>query len=164
MIKRILLTVLTTIVLSLMLAPDSQALDLDKALVIGSGPKKVIEFTDPDCPFCRKASVYFKNRSDVTRYVFFTPLKIHPNARQKIQYILSANSKDRVRLYNEVMSGQVDRMVLDKLPITAAGIKLQEEQQAETERAKIDSTPTFMIMGRIVEGLDLRKIEELLGN
>ncbi len=164
MFKRILLTMLTTVVLSLMLAPASQALDLDKAIVIGNGPKKVIEFTDPDCPFCRKASTYFKNRDDVTRYVFFTPLKIHPNARQKIQYILSAGQNDRVRLYNEVMSGKVDRMDFDKLPITPAGVKLQKEQQAETERAKVDSTPTFMIMGRIIEGFDLRKIEELLGN
>jgi thiol:disulfide interchange protein DsbC len=30
------------------------------AVRIGNGRNKVIEFTDPDCPFCRKASRFFK--------------------------------------------------------------------------------------------------------
>ena len=135
--------------------------DLSKALLIGNGPKKVIEFTDPDCPFCRKAAAYFHNRRDITRYVFFNPLAMHPNARQKVQYILS--SPEKTRLYHEVMSGMVDRMDAKNLPVTATGVKLQEEQHAIAKKAGIDSTPTFMIMGRIIEGFDLKKIEELLG-
>jgi thiol:disulfide interchange protein DsbC len=139
----------------------ASGIDLDKSLVIGNGPKKVIEFTDPDCPFCRKASAYFHNRRDITRYVFFNPLAMHPHARQKVQYILS--SPDKARLYHEVMSGMVDRMDAKNLPVTATGVKLQEEQQAIAKKSGIDSTPTFMIMGRIIEGFDLPKIEELLG-
>lgn len=140
---------------------SASSIDLSKALVIGNGPKKVIEFTDPDCPFCRKASAYFHNRRDITRYVFFNPLAMHPNARKKVQYILS--SPEKTRLYYEVMSGLIDRMDAQNLPVTAAGVKLQEEQQAIAHKAGIDSTPTFMIMGRIIEGFDLKKIEELLG-
>jgi thiol:disulfide interchange protein DsbC len=136
-------------------------MDLSKALVIGNGPKKVIEFTDPDCPFCRKASAYFHNRQDITRYVFFKPLAMHPNARPKAQYILSGH--DKARLYHEVMSGMADRINAKNLPVTPAGIKLQEEQQAIAQKAGVDATPTFMIMGRIIEGFDLVKIEELLG-
>ena len=139
----------------------ASGIDLSKALVIGNGPKKVLEFTDPDCPFCRKASAYFHNRADVTRYIFFNPLKMHPNARPKAQYILSG--KDKARLYHEVMSGMVDRIDPASLPVTSAGIKLQEEQQAIAHKTGIDATPTFMIMGRIVEGFDQVKIEELLG-
>ena len=139
----------------------ANSIDLSKALVIGNGPKKVIEFTDPDCPFCRKASAYFHNRRDITRYVFFNPLAMHPNARHKAQYILSGH--DKGKLYHEVMSGMVDRIDAKNLPVTAAGVKLQEDQQAIAQKTGIDSTPTFMIMGRIVEGFDLPKIEELLG-
>lgn len=135
--------------------------DLSKALVIGNGAKKVIEFTDPDCPFCRKASAYFHNRRDITRYIFFNPLAMHPNARPKAQYILSGH--DKARLYHEVMSGMVDRMDAKNLPVTASGVRLQEEQQAIAKKAGIDSTPTFMIMGRIIEGFDQTKIEGLLG-
>jgi hypothetical protein len=61
------------------------------------------------------------------------------------------------------MSGMVDRMDTKNLPVTAAGIKSQEEQQAIAKKAGIDSTPTFMIMGRIIEGFVQAKIEELLG-
>lgn len=161
MIKRFMF--ILVLMLSLLVSGTvfASPVDLSKALVIGNGPKKVIEFTDPDCPFCRKASAYFHNRRDITRYVFFNPLAMHPNARQKVQYILS--SPEKTRLYHEVMSGMVDRMDAKNLPVTAAGVKLQEEQQAIAKKAGIDSTPTFMIMGRIIEGFDLPKIEELLG-
>jgi len=161
MIKRFMF--ILVLMLSLLVSGTvfASPVDLSKALVIGNGPKKVIEFTDPDCPFCRKASAYFHNRRDITRYVFLNPLAMHPNARQKVQYILS--SPEKTRLYHEVMSGMVDRMDAKNLPVTAAGVKSQEEQQAIAKKAGIDSTPTFMIMGRIIEGFDLPKIEELLG-
>ena len=50
-------------------------LPLDKALKIGTGPRKVIEFTDPDCPYCRKVDSFLAKRTDVTRYVYFVPLR-----------------------------------------------------------------------------------------
>ena len=85
---------------------DATNLDIGKSITIGSGPKTVIEFTDPDCPFCRKASKYFEGRSDVTRHVFFYPLPRHPKAKEKAQYILS--QMDRATAYREVMSGKMD--------------------------------------------------------
>jgi len=136
-------------------------IDLTKAVVIGNGPKKVIEFTDPDCPFCRKASKYFELRNDVTKYVFFMPLAKHPEAKRKAQYILSQT--DRAKAYHEVMSGKLDNADTRKLVITPKGVKLQEQQNEIAKAAKIDATPTFMIMGRIIEGFELVKIEELLG-
>ncbi|MGD0585645.1 MAG: disulfide isomerase DsbC N-terminal domain-containing protein, partial [Oryzomonas sp.] len=48
-------------------------LPLDKAITVGKGPVQVIEITDPDCPFCRRASAWLDGRSDVTRKVFFAP-------------------------------------------------------------------------------------------
>jgi thiol:disulfide interchange protein DsbC len=41
------------------MALSAETLDLDKALRIGTGKTTVIEFTDPDCPYCRKAYQYF---------------------------------------------------------------------------------------------------------
>ena len=63
-------------------------LPLDKAVKIGNGRNKVIEFTDPDCPYCRKASAFLKGRKDVTRYVFFFPLPIHKEAEAHARYVL----------------------------------------------------------------------------
>ncbi len=134
-------------------------IDFSKALVIGSGPKMVIEFTDPDCPFCRKASKYFDARNDVTRYVYFHPLPMHPKAMEKARYILSQH--DPAKAYHEVMSGSLDGK--KSLGATPKGIKLLEEQMEIVKNNKVSSTPTFMIYGRVIEGFDLRRIEEALG-
>ena len=68
---------------------------LDKAVKIGNGRNKVIEFTDPDCPYCRKAAEFFKGRNDVTLYVFFFPLPIHKDAQAHARYVLCAADKAR---------------------------------------------------------------------
>lgn len=138
---------------------DAAALDIGKSITIGSGPKTVFEFTDPDCPYCRKASKYFEGRSDVTRHVYFYPLPMHPRAKEKIRFILSM--PDKAKAYSDVMSGKMDSSPL--LASTPDGIKLQEEQLEISKKYKVDSTPTFIINGRIIEGFDLKKIEAALG-
>ena len=148
------------VVAAVIIRPAAAAeIDFSKAIQIGSGPKTVVEFTDPDCPFCRKASKYFEGRPDVTRYVFFKPLPRHPRAKEKVRFILSM--KDKVKAYHDVMSGR-----MDSVPVLASspeGIKLQEEQLEIAKRTKVDSTPTFIIYGRIIEGFDPKRIEEVLG-
>lgn len=134
-------------------------IDTSKGVTIGSGAKTVFEFTDPDCPFCRKASKYFEGRPDVTRHVFFYPLPRHPRAKEKARFILSM--PDKAKAYHDVMSGSMD--AAPQLASTAEGIKLQEEQLRIAKKYKVNSTPTFMINGRIIEGFDVKKIEEALG-
>ncbi len=136
-------------------------LDLTKALVIGHGPKTVIEFTDPDCPFCRKAAAYFSTRTDLTAYIFFMPLPKHPEAKRKAQYILS--QPHPATAYHEVMAGKLDHVDILKLHTTPRGIQLQRQQFEIARKAGIEATPTFMLFGRIVEGFDLPEIEALLG-
>jgi thiol:disulfide interchange protein DsbC len=134
-------------------------IDTAKAVTIGNGPKTVFEFTDPDCPFCRKASKYFEGRPDVTRHIFFYPLPRHPKAKDKAQYILSQG--DRGKAYHEVMSGRMD--TAQTFATTPKGVKLQQEQYDIAKKSKVSSTPTFIINGRIIEGFDVKKIEEALG-
>jgi thiol:disulfide interchange protein DsbC len=138
---------------------SADEIDFSKAVVIGSGPKTVVEFTDPDCPFCRQASKYFDSRTDVTRYVFFYPLARHPKAKEKSQYILSQH--DKPHAYHEVMSGRLDRR--KSFAVTPRGIKLQEEQLEMVKKAKVEATPTFMISGRVIVGFDRKRIEDVLG-
>jgi len=156
-IRHIFLALLLAV--AVMIRPAAAELDFSKAITIGSGPKTVVEFTDPDCPYCRKASKYFEGRADVTRHVFFYPLPRHPKAREKAQFILSA--PDKAKAYHDVMSGKMD--AVPNLTVTAEGVRLQEQQFEIAKRAKLDSTPTFMINGRIIEGFDLKRIEEVLG-
>lgn len=138
---------------------QAEDVDLSRAITIGSGPKPVMEFTDPDCPHCRKASKYFDSRADVTRHVYFYPLARHPKAKEKARFVLSV--QDKARAYRDVMSGRMDAVVLP--PPTEEGIKLQEQQYEIAKKLKVSSTPTFMINGRIIEGFDLKRLEEALG-
>jgi thiol:disulfide interchange protein DsbC len=137
-------------------ASAQDTLDLEKAVKIGTGKTMVIEFTDPDCPYCRKAEAWFAGRSDVTRYIFFIPLPNHPASKGKVQYVLSA--RDKARAYQEVLGNFDSRKLAE---ITPEGIKLQKEHLEIARSNKMTSTPTFMIYGRIVEGFDLKKLEPL---
>jgi thiol:disulfide interchange protein DsbC len=154
------LMILTMMTCGLIQSAAAGDLDISKAIRIGSGPKTVVEFTDPDCPFCRKASKYFETRPDVTRYVFFNPLARHPRAKEKARFILSM--PDKAKAYHDVMSGLMDSVPV--LESTPEGVRLQEEQKEIAKKSKVTSTPTFMINGRIMEGFDLKKIEEALGS
>lgn len=131
-------------------------LPLDKAVRVGNGPKKVIEFTDPDCPYCRRASEALKGRTDITRYVFLTPMA-HPNAAPKVHYVLSA--KDQESAYHEMMEGKP----------APAGAEYSKEVKALAAEYMdfarslgVDGTPTFFINGQQVVGADMERINALL--
>jgi len=140
------------------IALSEDTIDLDKALRIGTGKTTVIEFTDPDCPYCRKAYQYFLTRPDVTLYIYFNPLSSHQNARQKAHYILS--SDDRERAYAEVMSGLYDSV--PPAGSTEKVKKLLEEQVAIAKKMGITEVPVFMVYGRIIKGFDTHNIEAVL--
>ena len=135
------------------------SLPLEKALKIGNGPKKVIEFTDPDCPYCRKVDNFLSKRTDVTRYVYFVPLRrIHPDAEKKARYILSQSDKDKA--FRDVFEG-----VLDGKPISIAD-GAQQQQLEEMEKIAtglgVRGTPALWIEGAHVNGADIQRITGLL--
>ncbi len=130
---------------------------LEKAVKIGDGAKKVIEFTDPDCPYCRRASEGLKSRTDVTRYVFLTPLA-HPNAINKVYYIL--NAKDREKAYHEMMEGKPLPASTEEYSKEIKDLAAQHMEFART--LGIDGTPSFFINGQQVVGADMEKINNLL--
>ena len=136
-----------------------KSLPLDQAVKIGKGPKTVIEITDPDCPYCRKASEFFKKRTDVTRYVFFLPLAMHPEAEGKIRYVFCA--KDKEAAYEEAMSGRLD----GKKPALCADPavdKLVAAHKDVAAKAGVNGTPFFYINGQSVFGANTPVIERLL--
>jgi len=136
-----------------------KTLPLDKAVKTGYGKKVVIEFTDPDCPFCKKAYDFFKTRSDVTIYSFFAPLA-HPAAISKIYFIL--NAEDKAKAYHEVFEGK--SIVQPKEGYSNTVKKLAREHMALARSVGVSGTPTFFINGKQVEGADFKQIENLLEN
>jgi thiol:disulfide interchange protein DsbC len=139
-------------------------LPLDKALKIGKGKNKVIEISDPDCPYCRTMSDFFQKRDDVTRYVFFYPLPFHPKAADKAKYILC--SKDKIEAYKKVYSGEMDNKsaeVTDKACAEKAETALKT-QMLLVANLGVKGTPVFWINNKFVPGADLKQIETLLNN
>ena len=133
-------------------------LPLDEALKIGNGKNKVIEFTDPDCPFCRQGAKFWKDRKDVTRYIFLFPLKNHPNAEQKARFILS--SKDPAKTYEEVMSGKYDKTPLPEFKDNG----WLDKQVVQGQDMGIRSTPSYWVNGTFVSGANTERIKQLLGD
>jgi thiol:disulfide interchange protein DsbC len=140
-----------------------KALPLEKALKIGSGPHTVIEITDPDCPFCRKASDFFSKRNDVMRYIFFYPIpSLHPNAEAKILQILCA--KDRAQAYEEAMTGKLDDMKFTPCKNDEADNLLKAHKEIGNKVGISGlGTPMFVIDGQVVRGANISEIEKILG-
>ncbi len=138
-------------------------LPLEKALKIGSGPHTVIEITDPDCPFCRKAAAFFAERKDVTRYIFFYPIpSLHPNAEAKIRQIFCA--EDRAKAYEEAMAGKLDDMKFTPCKNDEVDnlLKVHKEIGDRVGVAGI-GTPLFLIDGQVVNGANIPLMEKILG-
>ncbi|MCX5816550.1 MAG: DsbC family protein [Proteobacteria bacterium] len=132
---------------------------LDKGLKIGSGENIVLEFTDPDCPYCRQASKFFAQQKNVTRYVYFSPLPSHKDAEQKVKYILCA--KDKEKAYEEAMTGKLDGKKIEPCSDENA-MKLFNEQKQIITVLGLNSTPQFWVNGKHVSGANIPLIESLL--
>jgi len=117
------------------------SIDLSKALKVGNGKKVVVEISDPECPFCRKAENFFKNKKNVSRYVFFMPLAFHKKARPLAVHILC--SKDKEATYHQVMSGKFDN--LQGIKSCSEGIQKLKEMENIASKLNVRGTPTFFI-------------------
>ncbi|KWT92165.1 DsbC family protein [Candidatus Magnetominusculus xianensis] len=135
---------------------------LDKALKFGSGKHTVVEFTDPDCPFCRKAAAYLASRSDITRYVFLFPIpQLHPKAADKAKFIFCA--EDKKKALEDVMSGKYDSEAFEicKDPKVE---ELLKDHKTIGESAGVTGTPLLIINGTFVDGANMPLIEKLLSD
>jgi thiol:disulfide interchange protein DsbC len=134
-------------------------LPLDKAVKVGTGKHIVIEFTDPDCPYCRKAAEFFEKRADVTKYTFFMPLPMHPDAKNKERYILC--QQDKGKAFEDVMKGKIDNAKYETCKSAEVDdlIKIHESVAA---KMGISSTPFFIIDETAISGADIPKLEQEL--
>ena len=112
-------------------------IDYSKAVVIGTGDIKVIEFTDIECPYCLKAEGFFDD-SIVTRYVFFSPLNSNNiTSREKSIHILCSDNK--AAAYKEIISGTVT-----KLDSCEKGKLLLDDHLKYSKSASVRGTPHFI--------------------
>jgi len=131
----------------------------DRAIHIGAGKHQVVEITDIDCPFCRKASTYLAGRKDITRHVFLLPAQNHPNAKAKTLQVFCA--ADKAKAYEEAMAGKLDDMKFTPCKSAAAEEILKAHQEIGRQ-VGVTGTPLFLIDGQVVWGADMARIEKIL--
>lgn len=137
-------------------------LPLDMALKIGNGPKRIIEFTDPECPYCQAYNkLVSRDEAQLTRYVFFFPLtKLHPKAAAMAVHILC--SRNPQATFKKVYARDP---VLSELNDCASGRALLAKQIAIGRRFGVHSTPS-LILGddERVNGFDRARITQYLSH
>lgn len=80
---------------------DNLPLDNAIKVVKGNGSRKIAVFSDPDCPYCKKAEAEFAKMDDITIYNFAYPLPMHPDAGRKSKLVWC--SKDRAQAWQDLM-------------------------------------------------------------
>lgn len=130
------------------------------ALVIGpANAPKVIEFTDPDCPYCQALERFWLTKAaegkPVQRLVYFVS-GIHPQAAAKAEHILC--SPDPQAEFRAIYSGARPTS-LHKCQSGAAKVA----RDAETVRKMgVSGTPTLLVDGKLISGFQQAELEAFL--
>lgn len=144
-----------------MAAEKIKTLPLSKAVKQGSGSNIVIMFTDPDCPYCKKAQAFLtENKDKITQYTFFLPLRqLHPDAEAKSLYILGADDKGKA--YDEIEKNAVK---IDKSYQASQQAKiLLAAHESAAGIAGVRGTPMLFINGKTVAGANIPMMQGMLG-
>ncbi|MDE8654453.1 DsbC family protein [Novosphingobium album (ex Liu et al. 2023)] len=136
------------------------AIDPAKALVIGpAGAPTVIEFTDPDCPYCRALDRFWAAKAaegkPVRRLVYFVS-GTHPTAAAKAEHILC--SPDPAAAFKAIYSG----MAPAKLVVCDKGRAKVEADAALVAKVGVSGTPTLIVDGKLISGFQQGELEEFL--
>lgn len=125
---------------------------LTNSIVMGkpTGKKRLIVFTDPDCPFCVRLHGELKKlvalEPDLVIYIKMFPLKMHPDAYNKARVILGSHSLEMLE------------KAFEKGKLPEPGSNDPNEPVDETlklgESLGIDGTPAIILPdGKLVAGL-----------
>lgn len=129
----------------------------------GSTQYDFVIFTDPECPYCKKAEETFLNK-DVTVYYNFMPLDFHKNAKEWSLDILS--SKNPKQTAEQIRAGKT--------------VKVKHTKEAEIQLDKmvvlakelgVTGTPKLFVLDKqskkvvdIINGANIPQIQKYLKN
>lgn len=114
-----------------------------------------IEFTDPDCPFCKSAADFLANK-EIERHIVFFPLPMHPDAKQKaIKFVSAKNPFAAYKSFD-----------LSAIPSKGSADKV-ENMMAIASKHGINSTPIFWVLdtkknsiAAVISGANVGEMEE----
>ena len=136
-------------------AVDKLPYELAFKRVKGDGSRKLVIFSDADCPFCHRLETEIKGLDNVTIYTFLFPIdQLHPNAAQKSKQIWC--SADKAKAWDTFFAS-------GKLPDNKGDCgDPVARTQALGNSLKINATPTLIFAdGTLIPGaLPLPQIEK----
>lgn len=136
---------------------DTLPLNLAIKNVKGSGKRKLVVFSDPDCPYCKKVEKDLAKLNDVTIYTFLYPIEsLHPDADEKAAAIWC--SADRVKAWDDLMLRGI-------APGADKTCKTPISEIAQLgQKLKINGTPTLIFADgqRVPGAVPGEQIEKLL--
>lgn len=124
---------------------------LKYAIVVGDkdAPKTIIEFTDPDCPYCRNYDRWInkhESSSDVKRLVFFDITLHEKTARPKVEHILCSSNPQK----------ELEYMFLGIKPTQFKTCDNAEEilkmHAMASAKVGVSGTPSFILDGNLTLG------------
>jgi thiol:disulfide interchange protein DsbC len=121
---------------------DVSKIPVDHAIVVGArdAAKKVIVFSDPDCPYCRELHKVIKQilpkRKDIAFLIVLNPLPMHKDAFKKAQAIQCSQS---VEMLDDAFSGKM--IPEPPAPCTADQIEKNKELAKSLD---FNGTPTLV--------------------
>jgi thiol:disulfide interchange protein DsbC len=137
---------------------DSLPLKNAIKVVKGDGSRKLAVFSDPDCPYCKKAEAEFNKLDNVTVYTFAYPLPMHPDAGRKAKLVWC--SKDRAQAWQDLMlKGTLPNGNTDcDNPV--------DENLALGAKLRVDGTPALIFPnGKRIPGyVDAKRLETMLNS
>jgi len=125
---------------------DTGRIPLGDALLLGksSARTKVIVFTDPECPFCKKLHVEMKEvvrrDPDIAFLIKMYPLQMHPNAYGAAKSIVCARSLELLELS---FAGK-------PVPPATCTSKVIDQTITLASQLGIQSTPTLVLPNGLV--------------
>ncbi|MCI1272417.1 MAG: DsbC family protein [Sphingobium sp.] len=136
------------------------AIDPADALVIGpAGAPQVIEFTDPDCPYCQALDRFWAAKAaegkPVQRLIYFVST-IHPDAAAKAEHILC--SPDKEAAFKAVYAGAKPAVLLK----CQAGQQKVAKDARTVSKMGIAGTPTLFVDGKLVSGFQQAELQAFL--
>ena len=136
-------------------AVDKLPYELAFKRVKGDGSRKLVIFSDADCPFCHRLETEIKGLDNVTIYTFLFPIdQLHPNAAKKSKQIWC--SADKAQAWDAFFAS-------GKLPDNKGDCgDPVAKTQALGQSLRINATPTLIFAdGTMVPGaLPLPQIEK----
>jgi thiol:disulfide interchange protein DsbC len=136
------------------------AVDPKDALALGPATAPtIIEFTDPDCPYCRALDRFWAAKAaegkPVRRLVYFVS-GIHEQAAAKAEHILC--SPDPEATFKAVYGG-ANPASLHKC---ATGHSKVEADAALVRKIGVSGTPTLIANGKLISGFQQAELEAFL--